>query len=70
MGGRNPETFGSSGELAALGDRYKLVDPFPAVFGHQGLSLYGNNVLLLSGLFTVERCITLLVSFLFTGECT
>jgi hypothetical protein len=63
VGGRNPEAFRGSRELTALGHGDELVDTFPAVFGHQGLSLYGNNVLLLSGLFTVRRCITLTVSF-------
>ena len=68
VGGRNPQAFGGSGELTAFGDRDKLVDAFPAIVGHPGLSLYGNNVLLLSGLFTVRRCNTLPDSFLFTGE--
>ncbi|MNY08989.1 hypothetical protein D3C86_1418770 [compost metagenome] len=35
MGRRNPQALRSSGELAAFGNRDKLVDPFPAIFGHQ-----------------------------------
>ncbi|MOA09728.1 hypothetical protein D3C78_1295800 [compost metagenome] len=35
MGGRNPQALRGSGELAAFGNGDKLVDPFPAIFGHQ-----------------------------------
>ncbi|MNP14643.1 hypothetical protein D3C76_1069760 [compost metagenome] len=68
MRGRNPQAFRGGGELAAFGNGDKFVDPFPAIFRHEGLSLYGNNILHLPRLFIVEPCITLLVSFLFTGE--
>ena len=35
VGGRNPQALRSSGELAAFGDGDKLVDSFPAIFGHR-----------------------------------
>ncbi|CAI8901098.1 hypothetical protein EMIT0P100_20508 [Pseudomonas sp. IT-P100] len=48
VGRRNPKPFCGSRELAALGHGDEFVDTFPTILGHRRLSLYGNNVLLLS----------------------
>ena len=50
---RNPQAFGGCSELARFCHRDKFVDAFPAAA--HGLSLCGNNVLSLAGLFIKRR---------------
>ncbi|MNE50027.1 hypothetical protein D3C80_1445840 [compost metagenome] len=50
---RNPQAFGCCRELARFGHGDELIDAFPAAT--HGLSLCGNNVLSLAGLFIKRR---------------